>query len=339
MFLVDLKEESVAERKRPAGKGLYLLVVFTLFLIWSNSFLAIDALLAQPGTSGPFQWQDLVVARFLPVMLICLGYCLGFRFHESLALLRRHGLRLLIMGLLSVEGYNCFLYYGQQHGIAPAIAALTISLNPLFMMALGSIILGERLTTTKWLGFFISLGGLVLVCLGKGGGGVTYPLLVAVTALAPLSWVFYSILGKPIHEEGSPLLATFLSLILGSLPLFPWLSPALLNKAWTMTLGQWELLGFLSIPCTVVRFALWNWLLKHLSASTVGFTMFLNPPLATLFNFIFLGSIPTLLQILGGAVLLAGIFLAIWEIEGNRTGQKEPRNNGLKTPVSTQAAL
>ena len=125
--------------------------------------------------------------------------------------------------------------------------------------------------------FLYITGGLVLVSLGKGGGGVTYPLLVAVTAVAPLSWVFYSILGKPIHEEGSPLLATFLSLILGSLPLFLGLSPGLLGKAWGMSLGQWGLPGFLSILCTVVGFALRNWLLEHLPASTVGFTVFLNP--------------------------------------------------------------
>ena len=322
----DVKPGAPRKVKGPEGKGRFLLLVLVLFVIWGNSFLAIDALLAQPGRIGPFQWQELVVARFLPVMLICLGYCLGFRFHESLALLRRHGLRLLIMGLLSVEGYNCFLYYGQQHGIAPAIAALTISLNPLFMMALGSIILGERLTSRRWLGFFISLGGLVMVSLGKGGGGVTYPLLVAVTAVAPLSWVFYSILGKPIHEEGSPLLATFLSLILGSLPLLLGLSPRLLGKAWGMSLGQWGLLGFLSILCTIVGFALWNWLLKHLPASTVGFTVFLNPPLATLFSYLFLGKIPAALQILGGAVLLAGIFLAL-------TGkQREPSSGAGRLP-------
>lgn len=325
----DVRPGAPRKGKGPEGKGRYLLLVLVLFVIWGNSFLAIDALLAQPGTSGPFQWQELVVARFMPVLLICLGYCLGFRFHESLALLRRHGLRLLFMGFLSVEGYNCFLYYGQQHGIAPAIAALTISLNPLFIMALGAIILGERLTLKKWLGFFISLGGLILVSLGKGGGGVTYPLLVAITALAPLSWVFYSILGKPIHEEGSPLLATFLSLILGSLPLFLELSPGLLGKAWGMTLNQWGLLGFLSIFCTVIGFALWNWLLEHLPASTVGFTVFLNPPLATLFSYLFLGKLPAALQILGGAVLLAGIFLALT----GKKGSQVPGQAGSPNPI------
>ena len=62
-----------------------------------------------------------------------------------------------------------------------------------------------------------------------------------------------------------------------------------------------------------------TWLLKHLQASTVGFTVFLNPPLTTvsqlvlslLFPAIFVWQL-NLLEILGGGLALAGLALALW---------------------------
>ena len=76
---------------------------------------------------------------------------------------------------------------------------------------------------------------------------------------------------------------------------------------------------YLSVPCTVLGYALWTWLLRHLPASTVGFTVFLNPPLtsvsklmlATLFPATFLFTILPQ-EWAGGALTLLGMGIAVY---------------------------
>jgi drug/metabolite transporter (DMT)-like permease len=80
----------------------------------------------------------------------------------------------------------------------------------------------------------------------------------------------------------------------------------------------WGLLLYLAIPCTIIGFALWTWLLSHLPATTVGFTIFLNPPmttgykllLTTLFPAVFAFSVVTG-EFVGGALMLSGVAVAV----------------------------
>ena len=53
---------------------------------------------------------------------------------------------------------------------------------------------------------------------GAGDGG-SYAFVVGITALAPLSWSFYSALSKPASRDGHPVLWAYLTLVFGTLPL------------------------------------------------------------------------------------------------------------------------
>ena len=73
------------------------------------------------------------------------------------------------------------------------------------------------------------------------------------------------------------------------------------------------------MPCTVLGYALWTWLLRFLPASTVGFTVFLNPPLTTLSKLVMVTLWPATFlftiqsqEWLGGAVTLVGMGIAVY---------------------------
>jgi hypothetical protein len=67
---------AVPSRARPA-----VLVVATLalFLVWSHTFLAFEVLLAPARGDAPLAWLDLVVARLVPVAVVCAAWCFGAR--------------------------------------------------------------------------------------------------------------------------------------------------------------------------------------------------------------------------------------------------------------------
>jgi len=300
----------------------WLLVLATLFLfgIWSNSFIAVSFLVGGDGADPRLDWISLTAARFLPASLLAGFYCLAFRRGEALAILRRHWARLLICAFLAVPGYNLALFYGQQHGVPAPIASLTTTLVPLFVMTLAALFLGERLTGRRVLGFVLAAAGMAVVALARRPGTeIDYGWLVAVTALAPLAWSIYSVISKPLAGRVSPIVWTYLATFVGGLMLLPLVPGSVWREITALDRPGWAAVLYLSVPCTVLGYALWTWLLRYLPASTVGFTVFLNPPLTTLSKLALATLLPAtfLLTIrpqewLGGVLTLVGMGIAVW---------------------------
>ena len=300
----------------------WLLVAAALLLfgIWSNSFIAIGYLVGSDGNAPSFDWVGLTVARFVPAAAIGALWCFGFRRAETVALLRARWRRLLFCGALAVPGSNLALYYGQQHGVPAPIASLTTTLVPLFVLVLAALFLGERPTRRRVIGFFVAAGGMALIATAKKTGTETaYPLLVGVTAVAPLCWSGYSVLSKPVTDKVSPLVWTYTATFVGTLFVLPALPGSTWRQWAALDATGWGALLYLSIPCTVVGFALWTWLLRHLPASSVGFTVFLNPPLTTTSKYVLAMLFPATFlftmqarEWAGGLLTLAGLAIAVW---------------------------
>ncbi len=290
-----------------------------LFVIWSNSFIAMSYLLGGDGAPARFNWIGLTVARFLPAAGLCAVYCIGFRRRESWRIVRAYPARLLLCGSLIVPGYNLALNWGQQHGVPAPVASLTTALVPLFVMLLAALFLGEALTRPRLIGFAVAALGMALVSVAKRGDGpAAYPVLIAVTALAPAAWSVYSVVSKPLAGRVSPLLWTYLATAVGGLLVLP-LLPGRTWEQWSaLDAPGWGALLYLTIPCTVLGFAVWTWLLRHLPAASVGFTVFLNPPLTTVSKYLLALALPATfaftirpLEWVGGVLALLGLAVAV----------------------------
>jgi O-acetylserine/cysteine efflux transporter len=290
-----------------------------LFVFWSNSFIAIGFLLGADGNAPSFDWVGLTVARFVPAAAICAAWCALFRRTESLRLLRQYPLRLIACGFLAVPGYNLALYYGQEHGVPAPVASLTTALLPFFVMVLAAVFLGEPATLRRFAGFAVGAAGMVLIARSRSTGVTTaYPFLIAVTALAPLCWSAFSVASKPLAGRVSPVVWTYLVTAIGGAMVLP-LLPAWAWHDWTrLDRVGWGALLYLVIPCTVLGFALWTWLLRHLPASAVGFTVFLNPPLTALSKYLLASWYPETFvfriqtaEWIGGGLTLAGLAIAL----------------------------
>lgn len=311
----------LADSRPPSARTSWLVATaLLLFLVWSNTFIGIGLLLGGERSAARFDWVSLTSARFAVVFPICLVYCLLPR-HRAVtwAVLRRHWRRLLLSGFLAVPGYNLALYYGQEHGVPAPVASLATTLAPIFILVLSIAFLGERLTPRRLAGFFLCLLGMGVISFARGTNGAgAYPLLVAITALAPACWALFSVLTKPMTAEVDPTHWTYLAVVVGSLPgmlVLPWIGgPEMLRLDAT----GWAWLLYLALLATVLGFAAWSWLLRHLPASTVGLTIFLNPPLTTLSKVILAAALPatfavhvTLLEGVGGVIVLGGLALAV----------------------------
>lgn len=303
---------------RPAPRGLLVAATIALFLVWSNSFVAMSYLLGGEAVRGQLDWLTLTTCRFAPVTVLAALYCFGLRRTESLALLRRHGRRLVACGLLAGPLYGFALYWAMEEGVPAPVASLITALSPLFLLVLGAAFHNEKVTGRRVAGFAISLAGLVLVSCARGSFAGASVLPVAVACLAPVCWSLLSTLSKPVAHEVPPFLWTSLYLVAGGIPLLLVLPWAGAREAARLDLAGWEALLYLSLACSFFGFAVWAWLVKRLPISTVGLTVFLNPPLTLASKALFVVLFPAAFtfavkpgEIAGGAVVLAGLAVAL----------------------------
>jgi O-acetylserine/cysteine efflux transporter len=305
-----------APDRRAVGAGVLFAGTLLLFLVWSNTFLAFEVLLAPAHGNAPMRWQDLAVARFVPVTVVCAVWCFGWKRRESLDVLRRHPVRLVASGLLVAPGYGGFMYYGISHRVSGPVASLLTTLTPLYLLALGALAFGERIGRRSWIGLTLGFAGVALVATARTGE--VAPTDVFVLALAQVCWSVYSVLTKPMTKEVSPLVWTYLVLVVGGLPLLC-LSPFVGGPAMlALDATGWALLLYLSLAATVLGNALWTWLLRHLPASTTGLTVFLNPPLTTASKWVLASVFPLAFAFsirpqewAGGALALTGVAIAV----------------------------
>lgn len=305
---------------RPAGPPRWLLTVATLalFLVWSNTFLAFEVLLAPRTGPAQLDWWGLTVARMLPVGAVCAAWCFLTRPRESAAIVRAHAGRLLVCGAMTVPVYSGFLYHAMQHRVAGPVASVVTTLSPLWLVVFGAAFLGEKITVRKAAGLALGLGGLVLLASAKAPSGTASGWRVLEAAVAPLSWSIYSALTKPVARTLSPILWTYLVLATGAALLLPALAFTGAPDLTRLDDRGVGLLLFLALGATVGGNAVWSWLLRHLPASTVGLTVFLNPPLTLASKFVLSAALPatfafavTGTEWAGGLVMLAGVGLAV----------------------------
>ncbi len=306
------------------------LLLVLLFVIWSNAFTAI-AYLREVMT--PMQ---LVLARFLPAAVFCLVYLLavpGAR-RESAAALKTAPLRLIVMGLTGIAGYNFFLYIGQSE-IKPGAAALITTLAPLFTLLGAIVFLREQVPWRRTLGILVAFAGLyVVVRWGRVGlgrvTGISHAELryVLITALAPLCWTIYTIMGKNVLKRTSAVTVTYLTIIVGTLPFLPAANRSFLDALGSFTPTHWIALAHLTVLCTLVGFWIWFAALKSMPATSVASFVYLNPPFAALFGGLFFNETITGFFVFGAALVLFGLYLA--QANQRRNGGDDGAKSAIK---------
>ena len=282
----------------PYWRALAHAVLLLTLLVWSFSFLAAARLRVSLGL------LDSLAARFLPVVL---GAGLLLLWRRPLSLPRSSWWKVAAMAVLGVPAYNLFFFHGLKT-VPSGTAALVIALNPAFTAVLARLVLGERFGPRKTLGLLLALAGVFVVIRFGSDKPVDWPYLSSalLLALAPLSWALYTVIGRRMPAAADALDTTYALLFVGGLPLVVLASPQL-ARTLAADRGALGAALYLALPCTLFGYAAWIWALKRLPAGEVAAFVFLNPPLATLWAWLFEGQPLRPPFVIGALVLLLGV--------------------------------
>lgn len=167
-----------------------------------------------------------------------------------------------------------------------------------------------------------TLGGLAGVCLaflgvgvvvygGLGGGGATSLIGDLLVVVATVCWGSYAVLSLLVLRRHSPLVVAAYTMLFGGLGAVPLALPGLVGGGWGgASAGAWWALAYSTL--FVAAFGFWTWQrgVSGAGANRVLVYQYLITLVGVLAGVAFLGESLTANMVLGGAVVLLGVYVA-----------------------------
>jgi len=226
--------------------------------------------------------------------------------------------RFAVLGLLGVGCYNALQYLALKTS-TPLNVTLVAASVPIWMLIVGALFFGQRVSARQVAGAVLSIAG-VLVVLGRG----EWELLAQVrlvpgdfyVLLATAAWAVYSwLLIKPgdppeIRGNWAAFLMAQLVFGLGWSALFAggeWaLEDAHIQWSWPLAAA----LAYVAIFPAIVAYRCWGLGVQRVGPSIAGFFSNLTPLFAAVMSAAFLGELPHVYHVVAFALIVGGIVVS-----------------------------
>ena len=279
-------------------------------MIWGLNFVAVKLALRE------FSPMAFIGVRFTMATLVMWLFLWqrtrGPNSSESVGVLRRDVLFIIGLGLLGHTLYQLLFVYGMSFTTA-ANSSLLLATAPIWVAVLGYLLHIERISRVTWYGILLSFCGILILVLGGGGrvdlGGATTrgDLLLLCSAIV---WAIHTTASKPLLGRYSPLKLTSWAMLAGTIPLAIISIPAIKQQNWAaITPVGWAAFLFSTLLSLVVGYLVWYTSVQRVGNARTAVYSNLTPVFAIIFAWIILDAVLMPLQLVGAAVVLAGLIL------------------------------
>ena len=273
-------------------------------VFWGGTFVAGRSLAQNVGPFSAAFFRFALASIFLVF--------LAWKVEGKLVVLRRGQiLPILLLGLTGVFSYNLFFFKGLKL-IEASRAAIIIANNPIFIALFSALLFKEKLNSLKIAGILISVCGAIIaisrgdvleILHGNLGLGEFYIFLCVV------SWVLFSLIGKAVMSDLSPLTSVTYSTLTGTILLFvPALTEGLADCIYYSVSDWWNIfyLGFFG---TVLGFLWFYEGINQIGPTKAGLFINFVPISAILLAFLILGEPLTISLLIGTLLVTTGVVL------------------------------
>lgn len=273
------------------------LLAVLVAVLWGCNFVAIHVGLA-----------DVPPFLFLAIRFVLVAFPLVFLVPRPSAPARA----VIGVGLFMSFGQFGLLYLAMALGMPAGLAALVLQAQVIFTILIAWVALGEHASRRQIVGAVIGTVGLAIVGWGFAADAPLVPLLVTVGAA--LSWAIGNVIARAAKVPSGLSLVVWSALVV-PVPclIVSWFvdGPTAMTEAvqgfgW----AAWASTLYTVIGASLIGYTLFNGLMAKYPAASVVPYILLVPPVGLVSAWLALGEVPSTLEWVGGAVMMAGVAFA-----------------------------
>lgn len=215
-------------------------------------------------------------------------------------------------GIFSIVFFN-WCYFTTINDMNVSLAVILLYTSPAFVTILSFVFLKEKLSRKK----IVAVIGTVIGCVLIAGLQMEETTKMTTIGLfiglgSGFGYALYSIFGKLALQRYAPFTVTFYTFLIASLTLVP--STALWTKSSILFQPSvvWYSVG-LALITTVAAFFLYTWGLKKTDSSKASIIATVEPVVATLLGLFYYNETLSMIQIIGGIIILSSVILVSYE--------------------------
>ncbi len=291
-------------------------------------YLGIALGIAAVSTASIFirlaQAPALVIAAYrLTIASLILAPLALSRYRQELRSLTRAELGLALVSGLFL-GLHFATWISSLEYTSVASSVVLVATSPLFVALASPIFLHERLSRIMFIGIIVATAGGMIVALGDFGLSRNEVLGDVLALGGAIFAAGYFLIGRRLRARLS--LIAYITLVYST--------AAVILVALAVGTGQ-QLTGYpsqtylffvlLATVPQLIGHSSFNWALRYLPATFVAVTVLGEPIGSTILAYFILAEVPTPTKLLGGALILAGIYL---------TSRQEPEAAAVEAVVA-----
>ncbi|WP_299674276.1 EamA family transporter [uncultured Tenacibaculum sp.] len=281
---------------------LILLSFFSIYFIWGSTYLL----------------NKIAVAELPPLFLASIRFgvagililIIAKLLKKSLKVTKRQLLNLTIAGFLFLVYGNGVFVWALKY-VDSGFAALLASTQPLFVLFLLRLIDGQKMQRKSIIGVCLGIVGMYLLVSQKTiatSEGMILGIFMILSCV--LSWSYGSVFVSKADLPKNFFVSTGYQMTIGSILLIFWsqIFGEDINTIYSISNKvQWSIV-MLIVFGSIIAFTSFNYLLKVVSPEKVSTSAYVNPVIALLLGWYFLGEKLTNQSIIASCVLLTGVY-------------------------------
>jgi drug/metabolite transporter (DMT)-like permease len=223
----------------------------------------------------------------------------------------RRGLLLTAAAAALLVLYNIAFFASLRWGLASVGGELVPTLSPVLTVLFGLVIARKRAArAVEIVGVVLGLaGGMVILQVWTiGGRDLARSGNLLFLAAAGL-WAALTLLSARVQKEVPFIPYSFLLYAFATVVALPFALAGGVGKALAGGLAYWLNLGYLSVVATAFATTVYILCSARLGAGRASAFMFIVPTAAVLLSWLFLGEVPTVASLAGGALSIGAVYL------------------------------
>lgn len=218
------------------------------------------------------------------------------------------------LGLLVLSGVVLGAHFGfwisSLDYTSVAASVVLVSTAPIFVGVLGYLMLGEKTSLLSFAGILVALAGAAVVA-GDGTAGSAALLGNLLAVAGALTIALHLLIGRFSRTGGLGFLPY--SIIVYSSATITLFVAATVSgeRLWGFSGETWFWIWAITLGPQILGHTVFNWALRYVEASLISGTVLAEPVVSALLAWLVLAERPGLPTILGGSVVLVGLYLLL----------------------------